>query len=204
MLAARAHGRGKVGLIMPIELLEGAAIELAGRDIAGDGKERHRIQMCVGERDREIRRARSAGGERRGRPAGDAVIDVGHEARDGLVMNRNGRDVVAPLVQRVDEADIAVAAQAEDVRHLFTDQIVDDDLATVEHVFRHRRSSSEIGLRLSQYRNRFRSSHHCAALYVCELWNGDTSNLLIGVALVSEVPMMSVAAVMMLISGSLL
>ena len=172
MLAARAHGRGKVGLIMPIELLEGAAVELAGRHIAGDGKERHRIQICVGERDRQIRRARSAGGERRGRPAGDAVIDVGHEARDGLVMHRNGLDVVAPLVQRVDEADIAVAAQAEDVRHLFADQIVDDDLAAVEHVFWHRRSSSEIGLRLSSIPiPKFASL--CGTL-VCELRNRRT------------------------------
>ena len=38
------------------------------------------------------------------------------------------------LVQRVDELDIAVAAEAENLRHLLLDQIVDDYLSTVEHI----------------------------------------------------------------------
>ncbi len=49
-------------------------------------------------------------------------------------MHRDGLDVGRALVQRVDELDVAVAAQAERVRHLLLDQIIDDDLGAVEHV----------------------------------------------------------------------
>ncbi len=68
------------------------------------------------------------------RLAADAVVDVGHEAGDGLVVDGDGLDVVRALVQRVDEADIAVPAQAEHVRHLLAHEIVDDHLTAVEHV----------------------------------------------------------------------
>ncbi len=59
-LAIGAHGRGKVGLVMAVEFLEGAAVELAGRHVAGHRQERHRIEIrsC---------RARSAGWPSRGR-----------------------------------------------------------------------------------------------------------------------------------------
>ena len=45
------------------------------------------------------------------------------------------------LVQRVEQPDIAVAAQAEDVRHLLAHEIVDDDLAAVEDVARGHRGA---------------------------------------------------------------
>ena len=133
-----AHGRGKVGLIVPVHFLEGAAVELAGRHVAGHRQERHRVEKGVAERDRQVGRARPAGGEGRRRPPRHAVIDVGHEAGDALVVHRDGLDVGRALVQRVDELDVAVAAQAEHLRHLLLDQIVDDDLGAVEHVTRHR------------------------------------------------------------------
>ena len=65
---------------MAVELLERAAVELAGRHVAGDRQERHRIEIGVGERDRQVHRARPAGREGRDRLARHAVIDVGHEA----------------------------------------------------------------------------------------------------------------------------
>ena len=40
----------------------------------------------------------------------------------------------AALIERVDELDVAVAAQAEHLRHLLLDQVVDDDLRAVEHI----------------------------------------------------------------------
>ena len=92
-LAIGAHGRGKVRLIVAVELLERAAIELAGRHVAGHRQERHRIEIGVAERDRQIGRAGAAGGEGRGRLAADAVVHVRHEAGDGLVMHRDGLDV---------------------------------------------------------------------------------------------------------------
>ena len=148
LLAHRAHGGGKVGLIVPVHFLERAAVELAGRHVAGHRHERHGIEEGVGERDRQIGRTRAAGREGRGRPARDAVVDVGHEAGDALVMHRDGLDVGGALVQRVDELDVAVAAQAEHLRHLLLDQIVDDDLGAIEHVTRH---LCTLSLRLNEF-----------------------------------------------------
>ena len=58
------------------------------------------------------------------------------------MMHRDRLDLVGALVQRVDELDVAVAAQAEHLRHFLLDQIVDDDLGAIEHVTRHRLTHS--------------------------------------------------------------
>ena len=59
-LAVSLHGGGEISLMVPIEFLEGAAIELAGGNIAGDRQEGHRV------RDRRCP-ARSACSPSRGR-----------------------------------------------------------------------------------------------------------------------------------------
>ena len=41
-------------------------------------------------------------------PAGDAIVDVRHEARDRLMVHRDGLDVARALEQRVEQADVAV------------------------------------------------------------------------------------------------
>ncbi len=123
---------------MAVQLLECAAIKLAGRDIAGDGEKRHRIEKRVAERDRQVRGAGAAGRERRGRLPRDAVIHIRHEAGDGLMADRNGLDVGRALIKRIDELDVAVAAQPERIRHLLADQVIDDHLGAVEHVLGHR------------------------------------------------------------------
>ena len=125
---------GKSACVLAVQLLERAAAELRGRHVAGDGEERHRIEIGGGERDRQVHRAGPARGEGRDRLALHAVVGVGHEAADALVMHRDGLDVVLALMQRVDELDVAVAAQAEGVGHLLADQVVDDDLAAVQSV----------------------------------------------------------------------
>ena len=137
LLAHGANGRGKVGLIMPVHFLERAAVELAGRHIASHRHERHGVEERVRKRNRQIRRARTAGGEGRGRPARDTVIDVGHEAGDALMVHRDGLDLVGTLIERVDELDVAVAAEAEHLRHLLLDQIVDNDLGAIERIACH-------------------------------------------------------------------
>src|SRR5450631_1780736 len=54
-------------------------------------------------------------------------------------MGRNSLDLGRTLVKRIDELDIAVATQAEHLRHFFLDKIVDDDLGPVERIaLRHR------------------------------------------------------------------
>ncbi len=44
LLAIGPHGRGKVRLIMPIQFLKRAAVELAGRNVAGHRQKRHRVR----------------------------------------------------------------------------------------------------------------------------------------------------------------
>ena len=99
------------------------------------------FEKRIAERDRQVGRARPAGGEGRGRPPRNPVIDIRHEAGDALVMHRDGLELVGTLVQRVDELDIAVTAQAEHLRHFFLDQIVDDNLGPVERIARRHRIS---------------------------------------------------------------
>ena len=122
---------------MPIQFLKRAAVELAGRHVAGHRQERHGVEKGVAERDRQVGRARAAGGEGGGRPARNPVIDVRHEAGDALVMHRDGFELVSTFIQRIDELDIAVTAQAEHLRNFFLDQIVDDNLGTIERITRH-------------------------------------------------------------------
>src|SRR5215204_5673918 len=62
------------------------------------------------------------------------LVEPGH----GLVVDRNRLDVVPALVKGIDELDVAVPAQAECIGHLLANEVVDDDLGTVEHVLRHR------------------------------------------------------------------
>jgi hypothetical protein len=47
------------------------------------------------------------------------------------------RDLMAALIQRVDELDVAMPAQAENLRHLLLDQIIDNDLGAIERVSCH-------------------------------------------------------------------
>src|SRR3954453_19292475 len=133
-LAYASHRGGEVGLVLAVQFLERAAAELAGRHVAGDGEERHRIEIGGGERDRQVHRARPARRKGRDRLALHAVVSIRHEAADALVMHRDGFDVVLAFMQRVDELDVAVAAQAEGVGHLLANEIIDDDLAAVQPV----------------------------------------------------------------------
>ncbi|MGC2200136.1 MAG: hypothetical protein WA633_08335 [Stellaceae bacterium] len=134
LLAHGPHGGWIVGLVLPVEFLEGAAVELHRRHVAGDRKERHRIEIRVGKRNRQIDRARAARGESRIRLTADPVIDVRHEARHGVMPGRDRLDLLPPFVERVDKADIAVAAETESVGHLLADQVIDDHLPSVQHL----------------------------------------------------------------------
>jgi len=55
------------------------------------------------------------------------------------VVHRDRLDVVRALVKRIDELDVAVAAESKGVGHLLADQIVDNDLRAIELIAaRHR------------------------------------------------------------------
>src|SRR3979411_2651910 len=56
-------------------------------------------------------------------------------------MYRDGLELVGTLIQRVDELDIAVTAEAEHLRHLLLDQVVDNNLSPIERIARRHRIS---------------------------------------------------------------
>src|SRR5882757_5890623 len=87
-LTDAAHGRWEIGLVLPVHLLKGAAIELAGRYIAGHRQEGHRVKIGGGERDRQLCRTWTARCKGRSHFARNAVINVGHEAGDAFVVRR--------------------------------------------------------------------------------------------------------------------
>jgi hypothetical protein len=62
-----------------------------------------------------------------------AEVRVGHVPGRLLVPGRDRLDGVGAIVERVEQADVAVAAEAEDVGDLLADQVLDDDLAAVSH-----------------------------------------------------------------------
>ena len=43
------------------------------------------------------------------------------------MMHGNGFDFVLPRMQRIEKADVAVAAQAEDIRDFLANQVIGDD-----------------------------------------------------------------------------
>ncbi len=92
------------------------------------------FEIGVRQRDRQVGGAGAAGGEGRRGAARNTVVNVGHETGDALVMHGDRLDVVRALVERVDELDIAVAAQAEGVGDFLADQIIDNDLRAIELV----------------------------------------------------------------------
>src|SRR5581483_12034945 len=100
------------------ELLKGAAVELTCRDVAGHGHERDGIEKRIGERDRQVGRTRTAGGEGRRRAPGDTIENVGHEAGDAFMVHGDSLDIVLTLEERIDELNVAVAAEAKHGRHL--------------------------------------------------------------------------------------
>ena len=59
----------------------------------------------------------------------DAEVAVGHVAGGLLVARGDELHLVAHFVQRIEQADVAMAADAEDVGNLFLDEELGDQLA---------------------------------------------------------------------------
>jgi hypothetical protein len=63
----------------------------------------------------------------------DAEIGIGHVAGGLLVARRDQGDPVARVVQRIEQPDIAVPADAEHVRHLLVHEELGDQLSALHH-----------------------------------------------------------------------
>ena len=134
------NGR-EIRLVVRVDLLERCAIRLRGRHVRGDGEECRRIRQCGRERHHQVCRARTGGSEGRDRLVLHAEIAVGHVAGALLVARRNEHQLVAHRVQRIKDADVAVATDTEDVRHLLLHEVFGDQFAA----FHFRHASSTIG-----------------------------------------------------------
>ena len=130
-LAVGLHGGGEIRLVVAISLLKRPPVELVGGYVARHGQKRNRIEKGVGQRYRHVGRARPAGGERRHRLARHPVIDIGHEAAQRLVSNRERLDFIGAFMERIQKTDVPVAAKAEHIGNLFLNEIIDDNLATI-------------------------------------------------------------------------
>ena len=123
----------EVGRMMTVQLLERPAVELRGGHVGGDGEHRRGVGLRHGQRHDQVGRAGAGGGEGGGRPVRDAEEAIGHMRGGLLVARRDQPDPVAPLVERVEQADVAVSADAEHVGNLLVDQEVGDDVAALAH-----------------------------------------------------------------------
>ncbi len=132
--AAFDHGPDHVDeirLIVPVDLLKRAAVELRGRHVGGDGEQRRGVGQCQCQRHDDVRRAGAAGGERRHRLVAHAEIGVRHVTGDLLVARRDQLDPIAGVIKRVEHADVAVAANPEHIGNTASDQVLGDKLGTL-------------------------------------------------------------------------
>ena len=121
----------EIRLVVAVDFLERAAVELRSRHVGGDREQRGRISLCHGQRHDEVGRARPGRGQRRHGLVLHAEVAVGHVRGGLLVARRDQFDLVAHLVQRIEQADVAVATDAEDVRHLFINEEFGDQFAAL-------------------------------------------------------------------------
>jgi len=97
-------------------------------DLAGDGHDRHPVQIGVGQARGQVGRAGAECGQAQPGAPGEAPVDVGHEGRALLVAGRDEAD------GRVDEGVVEVegllAGAPEDVLHPFALEAADQQLGT--------------------------------------------------------------------------
>ena len=138
---------GEVGLVVLVDFLERAAVELRGRHIGGDRQDGGGIGDRAGERHHDIAGAGPAGGQCRHRLVPHAEIGVRHVAGHLLVARRHQLDAVARGVEGIEHADIAVAANSEHVGNLAVDQEFGDEIGTLHprHLFPTRGASCGAG-----------------------------------------------------------
>jgi hypothetical protein len=135
-LGDRPQDAREVGVALPLDLLEHPRAVHVGLHAAGDRDDRLGIDIGRRERGREVRRPRADRRHRRQRCARDPVIRIGEVPGGLLVPDLDRLDAARPVLQRIEDAHVAVARDAEDVGHALRDEVVGDDLAagTLRHV----------------------------------------------------------------------
>jgi hypothetical protein len=100
----------EVRLVMAVDLLERAAVELRCRHVGGDRHQGGGIAQRHRERHHDVARARPARSERRDRFVAHAEVGVRHMGGDLLVARRDEFDSVAHVVERIEQPDVAMTA----------------------------------------------------------------------------------------------
>ncbi len=112
------------------QFLEHAASAHVGVYRARQQQERDGVDVGIGHAHRRVGSARTDGGEHAAYPACDAVVRICHMRGALLVDRLHDRDLIFVIDERVEQCRVAVAGDAEEIRHLLRDQILGDDLPT--------------------------------------------------------------------------
>src|SRR5439155_15249501 len=125
----------EVGLVVAVLLLERAGVVLVRGYLPGDGDEGGGVVERVAERDGEQHRPRAGRGVDGDQLAGGPEVGVRHVPRRRLNAWEDDLQLVLVVVHAVEQADRPVPGVAEQVRHLFLDQVLDDEVTAAD--FRH-------------------------------------------------------------------
>jgi hypothetical protein len=115
-----------------VDFLKRVAPQVASRDLPDEENQRHAILLCCVHGDRRIARTGSATHARDARSASQARICQRHETGARLVTTSDGV-YVGSAPERIQQADIAFAGDAENAIDAVGDETVDDHLAGAAH-----------------------------------------------------------------------
>ena len=112
-----------------VDLLEGLALLLVGRDLADEEDQRSRVLERGVHPDRRLRGTRPPRDDRDARPPGELPVGVGHVRGTALVAARDQAD--RRVIEAVEQREEALARNAEDGVGAMDDELVDEELAAV-------------------------------------------------------------------------
>ena len=117
------HRQGDAG---DVDLLEGVLAEERGRDVAGDGDDRDRVELGGGDPGDEVRGGGAGGAQADAHPAGGAGVAVGGVGGALLVADEDVAQVGVVAQDVVERQDDAARVAEQDVDALAEDRLHDD------------------------------------------------------------------------------
>ena len=111
-----------------VDFLEGFAIEKIAADLADEQHHRRRILKCGVDTDAGVGRARPARDHADTGTAGQLAVGVGHVRRAAFLAADDESDLVATLVEAVEDGEKALAGDAETEIDALGDQVVDKNV----------------------------------------------------------------------------